>query len=306
MKIIAVDHGNAQVKTCHRVFTSGLKVHQKLPSNGEYVKWNGKYYTLTNDRIPYQEDKTQSVEFFVLTLFAIGKELVYSRDYEKDMDIALSVGLPPEHMFDQDKMKAWGLYFTKEGRKVDFEYNGKTYTVNIRKVNVAPQGYSIVFLNRKMFEDLSKAYIVDIGGYTIDVLTLHNAKMDNSLIRSLDMGIITYYNKAINQVKTDTGIRIDEDIINDFLKTGKSPRADVTESLTIAFDEYCRSVVNKLSELGIDLRIHNVTFVGGGSTFLKNNLQKASEDSKSIHFISDIKANALGYHAIMAAKLKRG
>ena len=305
MKIIAIDHGNTHIKTSHRIFKSGLNVHQKNPSCGDCIKWNDKYYTLTDQRINYMEDKTKSKDFFVLSLFAIAKELTYSKDYEPNMEIILSVGLPPEHMFDEEKKTSWGKYFTKDGRKVNFEYNGKPYSITISNVQVYPQGYSVVFLNPKLYEPLSKAYIVDIGGYTIDVMTLHNGKMDTSLIRSLGMGMITFYNLAQNRVKQDTGIDADEDIINDFLKNGTSPRKDVTESLKTAFDEYTRSVINKLKELQIDLRIQNVTFVGGGSVYLKDAIKEASENSKAIQFVTDLRANAQGYEKIVQAKLSK-
>ena len=50
----------------------------KKPARGEkYLKYQGKYYTLSEKRIPYQRDKTQDSRnrFWILTLFAIAMEL---------------------------------------------------------------------------------------------------------------------------------------------------------------------------------------------------------------------------------------
>lgn len=306
MYSIGMDHGNAMTKTTNFAIPSGIKLAQKKPASGEYLFVDGKYAIPTTERIPYQQDKTIGPEFWALTNILIIKELNRSHAYEKGMEIALSVGLPPEHMFDRDKQQAWAAYFKKKGKNVCVEYNGKQYEYSIKTVNVAPQGYAIVFLRHQYFADKSKAYIVDIGGYTIDIITLKNARLDNSLIRSLDMGIITFYNSAINQVKIDTGIRVDEDIINDFLRTGKTSKKEVTESLNIAFDAYCRKVITQLDELGIDLRIHNVTFMGGGSLYLQEKLKAAGEGNSDISFITDVKANAMGFQKIMEAKLKKG
>ena len=50
---VAVDHGNRNMKTCNFVFTTGLTEQDKKPARGEkYLKYQGKYYTLSEKRIP--------------------------------------------------------------------------------------------------------------------------------------------------------------------------------------------------------------------------------------------------------------
>ena len=74
--LIAIDHGNKQIKTTHKTFSSGLCESDTRPPFGENVLYyNGKYYTLSDQRIPYMRDKTKDERFFVLTLFAIASEL---------------------------------------------------------------------------------------------------------------------------------------------------------------------------------------------------------------------------------------
>ena len=74
--LISIDHGNKQVKTVHHApFTSGLVCSEVRPFGGETLAYQGRYYTLTDQRIPYRRDKTEDERFFVLTLFAIAYEL---------------------------------------------------------------------------------------------------------------------------------------------------------------------------------------------------------------------------------------
>lgn len=70
--LIAIDHGNKQIKTVHtQPFTSGL-IQGDTPGFGtDCLTYQGKYYTLTDQRIPYRRDKTEDERFFILTLFAI-------------------------------------------------------------------------------------------------------------------------------------------------------------------------------------------------------------------------------------------
>ena len=96
--LISIDHGNKQIKTIHKTFTSGLCESDTRPPFGrDVLSYNGKYYTLSDQRIPYMRDKTTDERFFILTLFAIGFELRRMLPSEKTVSIQLCVGLPPAH-----------------------------------------------------------------------------------------------------------------------------------------------------------------------------------------------------------------
>ena len=52
--IISVDHGNKSIKTPNALFTSGLISSEGLQGfKTDYICWNGRYYTLTEQRISY-------------------------------------------------------------------------------------------------------------------------------------------------------------------------------------------------------------------------------------------------------------
>ena len=84
--LIAIDHGNKQIKTESRIFTSGLHESDTQPPFGEDIlKYKGKYYTLSEKRIPYMRDKTGDDRFYILTLFAIAFEIEDTGRYESDI-----------------------------------------------------------------------------------------------------------------------------------------------------------------------------------------------------------------------------
>ena len=96
---IPLNHGNRNMKTAEEVFTSDLVESDLKPVLGEYLEYNGKFYSLTGERIPYMRDKTLDDRFFILTLFGIGKELERRTQPQKDTiyQVELPVGLPPKH-----------------------------------------------------------------------------------------------------------------------------------------------------------------------------------------------------------------
>ena len=141
--IISVDHGNKSIKTPNALFTSGLISSEGLQGfKTDYICWNGRYYTLTEQRIAYLRDKTEDERFYVLTLFAIAKELERRKVPETldPIDITLLVGLPPAHY--EQLHSRFEQYFLRRREIVDFEYNGKYYSIRVSKVLSYPQAFA--------------------------------------------------------------------------------------------------------------------------------------------------------------------
>lgn len=97
--LIAIDHGNKQVKTLHcEPFISGLLESDVQPFGPNVLKYKGKFYQITDQRIPYRRDKTEDDRFFILTLFAIANEIeAVGKYFPGVMHVQLAVGLPPAH-----------------------------------------------------------------------------------------------------------------------------------------------------------------------------------------------------------------
>lgn len=139
--LIAIDHGNYAIKTPHTAFLSGLSEHKVQPPLAEeVVEYGGSYWTLSGKRLPYMRDKTRDSRFFVLTLFAIGRELERRGSLLPFEQIDLAVGLPPEHYgMLRDK---FAQYFRRG--VVKFTYKDQPVHLDIRRVLVYPQAYAAV------------------------------------------------------------------------------------------------------------------------------------------------------------------
>ena len=75
-RTISIDHGNRLIKIAREVFPSGfLEDGYLLSISGDVLKYDGKTYTLVDQILPVQNDKTEDERYFILLLFAIGKEL---------------------------------------------------------------------------------------------------------------------------------------------------------------------------------------------------------------------------------------
>lgn len=124
----------------------------------------------------------------VLTLFAIAKELERRKAAETldPIDITLLIGLPPAHY--EQLHSRFEQYFLRRREAIDFEYNGKYYSIRISKVLSYPQAFAAAVTQYSTLKTYSVAYIIDIGGFTIDVLKLRNGRPDLAVVESFEKG----------------------------------------------------------------------------------------------------------------------
>ena len=302
--LLAVDHGNYAIKTPTFSFVSGLSEHTvRPPLSDELLEYDGRYWTLSGKRINYMRDKTQDDRLFILTLFAIAKELTRTGAASPLSQIDLAVGLPPEHY---GVLKDRFAKYFRRNEPIRFSYCDHAYMIAINRVMVFPQAYAAVIPNSSLVIKTMRMFIIDIGGYTTDVLLLRYGKPDLQFCRSLESGIITMNNEIIRKVNSLHDLLIDDEHISSVLSgqdTILSP--EVKKTITEATHLHANNILNQLRELQIDLRSNPAVFVGGGSLLLKPFIEKSPLVAKA-EFIDSPAANALGYQLLGSATLKNG
>ena len=302
--IISVDHGNKSIKTPHAIFTSGLVMSDGLQGfKTDYIGWNGKYYSLTERRISYLRDKTEDNRFFILTLFAIAKELEY-RDVSETLDpieITLLVGLPPAHY--EQLHSRFEQYFLRRREAIDFEYNGKYYSVRINKVLSYPQAFAAAVTQYSTLKVHSVAYIIDIGGFTIDVLKLRFGRPDLEVVESFEKGVITLYNSIASKCNSQYARILEECEIDEVIRNQPTVLpGEVQQLIRSMTADFLAEFYNFLRERGIDVSTSKCVFAGGGSLLLHGMIERGNKVAFPI-FIEDIHANAIGYEVLYQSEV---
>ena len=302
--IISVDHGNKSIKTPHAIFTSGLVMSDGLQGfKTDYIGWNGKYYSLTERRISYLRDKTEDDRFFILTLFAIAKELEY-RDVSETLDpieITLLVGLPPAHY--EQLHSRFEQYFLRRREAIDFEYNGKYYSVRINKVLSYPQAFAAAVTQYSTLKVHSVAYIIDIGGFTIDVLKLRFGRPDLEVVESFEKGVITLYNSIASKCNSQYARILEECEIDEVIRNQPTVLpGEVQQLIRSMTADFLAEFYNVLRERGIDVSTSKCVFAGGGSLLLRGMIERGNKVAFPI-FIEDIHANAIGYEVLYQSEV---
>ena len=299
--LFAIDHGNSAIKTPSFVFTSGLTDYPvKPPVETDVLEFGGTFWTLSGERIPYMRDKTKDERFFILSLFAIAKELLQREALQPMVEAELAIGLPPEHY---ELRNRFAEYF-KRGT-VQFKFNDTAISLMIRQVLVYPQAYAAVVPQAQIIQQNPRTFVVDIGGFTTDVLLLRGVQPDMQFCRSLEMGAIPMANSIIGRVSALHDIKIDDDHIADVIQGRPTIRPkDVQEAIRATVKSYAAGILDKLRELQVDLRATPAIFTGGGAALFRTFIETSSQVAKA-EFVADPKANAVGFGMLATAQLRQ-
>lgn len=294
--IIGVDHGYAAMKTAYFSFHTGLVAHEHEPYTlNNVLEYGGKYYVVGSGRQPLQKDKTQTEDYYLLTLAAIAKELAY-RNAGTAADIHLAAGLPLTS-FGRDK-KAFRDYLCRGGKPVSFRYEGQDYVITISKVSLYPQGYAAVLTQGSMLDEPS-VIIADIGGWTVDLMRLDNGVPNASTCRSLELGMIRCIDETKEQIRRDIGMSVTDAQVERVL-AGKACSMD-EESRSIIQKQgrlYTERLLSAAMESGFDLKAIPVIMLGGGAAVVKGNLSEQDGLCRAFALI-DNRVNAEGFERIL-------
>ena len=298
--LISIDHGNKSMKLAHSdPFTSGL-VESDVPSfNADTLKYRGKYYQLSDQRIPYRRNKTEDDRFFVLTLFAIAREINAIGRYTTDtIRVQLAVGLPPAHFGAQHEI--FTNYFLGRGA-ISFIFQKKLYTILIDDVACFPQSYAAAATLLPTLQNEPKALVLDIGGFTADYLQLRNGEGNLTVCDSLENGVITLYNKIVSRIRAEQDMLLDESEIDAILLNQKAPSfPEVIGIVEHQAQDFVNDLFSTLRERGLELKTGKVVFVGGGSILLRRHILASGKIGSPL-FVDDIQANAKGYELMYKA-----
>ena len=298
--LFAIDHGNSAVKTTNFVFTSGLAEYPvKPPLQTDVLEWGGKFWALSGQRISFMRDKTRDDRFFILTLFAIAMELRKMGQLQPMLSVELAVGLPPEHYGTlRDK---FANYF-KRG-SIQFVFNDTPICLMVQQVFVYPQAYAAVVPQAEKLRETPRTFVVDIGGYTTDVLLLRTTRPDMQFCRSLELGMIRCLDEISEQVRQIFGVSMTDAQIESVLRGGAIGADDRVRAVIHAqAGQYVRDLLSTIMESGLDVRAMPTIFLGGGAALLKRHVS-ATEGLCRPLLLDDVSLNAKGYERLTARML---
>ena len=289
---IGVDNGNYNTKSSERMlYASGFAVNDReFITSDMQLFYENAYYAIGDKRMNFQQDKTKEQDTFILTLPAIANAMKAAGTIYAD--ILLGVGLPIDIYGAQKEI--FRQYFLRDD--LFFRFEEADYHCRIEECKVFAQGHAALCKYYQQLKEYNNITLVDIGGYTVDVLILHDFKVDRGSCASLRIGTITLFNDIRGELQQENIILTDA-LIADAMQ-GLIQHADKEKTRIIVerqIQRYLKELLNALRERGLDLKLP-VVFTGGGAELLGHRLH--SREINTI-VILDRFANAEGYKLLL-------
>ena len=282
---IALDHGWSSIKGEH-IFMENLVTpvdYTPLTNNG-LLEYRGRKYIIGQGRLGKQATKTENNNYFLLTLAGIAKELSYQK-HEKATHVELYAGVPFT-MFGAER-KAFREYLW-HNEQLSFTFEGVHYCFYLDKVKIYAQCYAAI-ANR--MGDMNRLRCVDLGSWTMDVLSVKDKVPIDKDAYTYEVGLITAFERIKKDGLPKVHCEIPEEDITDYIK-GISVNDEFIPIIEKGLQEYADNVEAKLREIKVDLKHENIIYVGGGASVMK---KFGRTKGRNIQYVTDVKANAIGY-----------
>ena len=294
---IGIDHGYYAIKTRHFSFLAGIAVYSHEPYTLQNtLEYGGKFYVCGTGRQPILRNKTENDNYYLLTLAAIARE-IKQRGENTECSVTLAAGLPLAG-FGREK-KFFREYLLRSSQPVCFKFEGVPYKITIEDVKLFPQGYSAIAIHPELIQNEPSVLLMDIGGWTVDLMRLDNGVPNASTCRSLELGMIRCIDETKEQVRRDVGLSVTDAQVERVL-AGKP----------CSMDEKARSIIRRQGRLyterllsavmksGFDLKAIPVVMLGGGASVVKGNVSP-QDGLCRVFALTDDRVNAEGFERIL-------
>ncbi len=259
---IGIDHGYYAIKTRHFSFPAGIAEYSHEPYTLQNtLEFGGKFYVCGTGRQPILRNKMENDNYYLLTLA--------------------------------------GEYLLRSSQPVCFKFEGIAYKITIEDVKLFPQGYSAIALHSELIQNEPSVLLMDIGGWTVDLMRLDNGVPNAATCRSLELGMIRCIDETKEQVRRDTGLSVTDAQVERVL-TGKpcSMDEDARNIIQKQGRLYKESLLSAAMESGFDLKAIPVVMLGGGASVVKGNVSEQDSLCRVFALIDD-KVNAEGFERIL-------
>lgn len=232
--IIGIDSGYGNIKTANCCFPASVSAYDKEPVFKEnLLVYESKFYLIGEGHKEFLADKTRDLDYYVLALAAIARELnIRKMTCGK---IRIAAGLPLTWVSGQrDEFRDYLM----QNRTVDFSFRSVSYHVEIVGVDVFPQGFAAVADRLSDFRGVNM--ICDIGNGTMNIMFINDKKPVSGNMFTEKYGTHQCLLAVRENVMRAHHTTVDEAIINRVFRFGT---ADIKEDFAM-IDETAQRMAN--------------------------------------------------------------
>lgn len=285
--IIGIDSGYGNIKTANCCFPASVSAYDKEPVFKEnLLVFESKFYLIGEGHKEFFADKTKDLDYYVLALAAIARELnIRKMTCGK---IRIAAGLPLTWVSGQrDEFRDYLL----QNKAVDFSFRNVSYHVEIVGVDVFPQGFAAVADRLSDFRGVNM--ICDIGNGTMNIMFINDKKPVSGNMFTEKYGTHQCLLDVRENVMRAHHTTVDEAIINRVFRFGTADiKEDYLKTITDTATDYVEGIFQRLREHEYNPELMRLYVLGGGSCLIRN---FGVYDASRVTINDDICATAKGY-----------
>ena len=156
-----------------------------------------------------------------------------------------------------------------------------------------------------LLQDEPSMLLMDLGGWTVDLMRIDNAIPAADTAHSLELGMIRCVDDIREQVRRETGLSLTDAQIENMLAGQPCTVSDtVRDIVNKQGRKYTEHLLSATMEAGFDLHAIPAVLLGGGASVVSRHLSPKDALCKTI-FLLDDKVNAVGFERALAAVSRR-
>ena len=293
--IIGIDSGYGNIKTANCCFPASVSTYDKEPVFKEnLLVYESKFYLIGEGHKEFLADKTKDLDYYVLALAAIARELnIRKMTCGK---IRIAAGLPLTWVSGQrDEFRDYLL----QNKAVDFSFRNVSYHVEIVGVDVFPQGFAAVADRLSDFRGVNM--ICDIGNGTMNIMFINDKKPVSGNMFTEKYGTHQCLLAVRENVMRAHHTTVDEAIINRVFRFGTADiKEEYLKTITDTATDYVEGIFQRLREHEYNPELMRLYVLGGGSCLIRN---FGVYDASRVTINDDICATAKGYEYLAYVNL---
>ncbi len=296
--IIGIDSGYGNIKTANCCFPASVAVYDTEPVfKDNLLVYDGRYYLIGEGHKEFLADKTKDIDYYVLALAGIARELNIRKITSGKVRIA--AGLPLTWVSGQrNEFKDYLM----QNREVEFTFRGTQYHVEIIGADVFPQGFAAVADRLSEFKGVNM--LCDIGNGTMNIMFINDKKPIPGNMFTEKYGTHQCLLAVRENVMRIHHTTVDEAIINRVFRFGTADiKEDYLKTITDTATEYVAGIFQRLREHEYNPELMRLYVLGGGSCLIRH---FGVYDENRVTINDDICATAKGYEYLAELSTKRG
>ena len=296
--IIGIDSGYGNIKTANCCFPASVAVYDTEPVfKDNLLVYDGRFYLIGEGHKEFLADKTKDIDYYVLALAGIARELNIRKITSGKVHIA--AGLPLTWVSGQ--RNEFKEYLT-QNRDVEFSFRGTQYHVEIIGADVFPQGFAAVADRLSEFKGVNM--LCDIGNGTMNIMFINDKKPIPGNMFTEKYGTHQCLLAVRENVMRIHHTTVDEAIINRVFRFGTADiKEDYLKTITDTATEYVAGIFQRLREHEYNPELMRLYVLGGGSCLIRN---FGVYDETRVTINDDICATAKGYEYLAELNARKG